>query len=1457
MAVRKKVPSQAASGAETFSDFLVGRQITDGTSSLTNSVFELDKIIPEKDAKTFKTNPFSKFLTLDTLNEETKSPTTSQSVSKKRSDEIKFKTNKKNADKSLFGSLKSRILVSITKIINKFPAGFYVNANGPIGNSTYTALNVSYNTSLNKTTFYVERSKIFNPFEISFITPNSIIKPATENEIRNFYSSYTKYVVIVDGESYPILEYSEPNSDNQIKFIVLGKLFNTQSYSSNLLFRPSDGVVEEFFSGLDDLEESLMNRDTNPIYSSSFQVPRDSSDNSKTSLVNIQYSWPISNDGWNIQIAGIDYESYVRSLSNISDEIDDYKSNLMVRFLASPQLFEFDTDDQKAQSVFQLYGQSFDSVKKFIDNIAHMRNVSYDGINNLPDILLKNLAENIGLSGVPLFDEKSLDEVLYSRLNSSYGGVSSGYNLIEAEYEFYRRLLVNLAYIFKSKGTRSSIDFFLKFLGAPEPLIKIEEYIYKVTSMPASHDLQQDIYDVIIGEKKYTYGVFDTTSYTYNKVTYTATTTFDRVGYPVDEITGLPRRAVNITENIFFGAGSGWYDNTLSHRSPSILDTENSILTGRTKTIKTKNKPYTYGEDYFDVFRTLPGLDTGYGLKPVIDNRKVSNIEDDSSLILQRKNIGAYISPSRAVDYDIFRKGRELELSFGSNTLHPQTGITFAQFIDNAINKLVFNSNKIRYKKNYIQLEDVYSDYFSQTGFTSYHFIDSYEFVDRISPYWAQLLEQIIPSTTLWTGGNLIENNVLGRPKYHYKLDCQPLQFIEELYPDFETVIEEDLETLIGEENNFRDLVSITGVSYYPIIEIDGIIFTGNTITVSGTTSYSGVSAQLFTYPSFPQTGCTDLNTSATVLPLICDYKNYLEPDVDIIEDLWVESLIDLIDNVVNKSVTGYTAGYENYAPYTAATSGSTYEWEYKPLITYEFFTDVDGKKKIKFSSIKYGVRDCSVKDYFDYRFESEYNVTKNSDKISVEVTTNGEYYCDNPEYCQLVTDLFIEVKGTTKVGVQNGTDWSYYIYANCVNGYNENADIYIEKYGDCIFKITGVTDTDVIDFNIVDGANKEVKFRIEGLTAKVEQDPCGKSHNEIFQISGYQGSSGNTISTLTGSTYCDNYTGYTIQPKVEYKSNFDYGLKCDSIVLTMASGVTINNTTTRYNIESYITGGTIVEKSVCDLSVGEYILSADYTPCSGFTNQNLQNAIISGYSSTFTYTKLEVTDKECLSSIKRSLITGLTSNGDYEIFEVLPNTELRVYTNRLIEDYGQITNSIYHFDDRFPEELQIKPENFIDPCCDHGKELYNHGDYLINQYGELIEVISVDLNYCDSDLYFNLNFKKDSVDLNVENVVVFDGNSDQQILMRHVYNIHPNINFNLGQYYTDPTWCPTPPSDSSLDDFPFECIILSPTPTPTITPTRTITPTITPTRTVTPTLTKTPTSSVTPTPTPTPTTTP
>jgi hypothetical protein len=63
--VRYKIPSAAANGSQTFADNLVGSQITDGTSQLTNTNFAIDKVISEKDTRDFKTNPFSNFFKLD------------------------------------------------------------------------------------------------------------------------------------------------------------------------------------------------------------------------------------------------------------------------------------------------------------------------------------------------------------------------------------------------------------------------------------------------------------------------------------------------------------------------------------------------------------------------------------------------------------------------------------------------------------------------------------------------------------------------------------------------------------------------------------------------------------------------------------------------------------------------------------------------------------------------------------------------------------------------------------------------------------------------------------------------------------------------------------------------------------------------------------------------------------------------------------------------------------------------------------------------------------------------------------------------------------------------------------------------------------------------------------------------------------------------------------------------
>ena len=767
MAVTKyKVPSQAASGAETFSDSLVGRQITDGTSQLTNTNFAVDKVIPERDSKDFKTTPFSEYITLDTLKEEKDAPTTQSGNSKK--EKIKFKANLDDSSKSLFGSLRQRLSVSVSKIINKFPAAILVDENSLYNLTDYTAYQSVYNPITDTTQFYTPSSIFFNPFGILIEKPKSNTTPLTDNIIRSFYSSYRKYVIDFSGNTYNIVGYTETNSDGNVRLRIEGNIFNsTTGTTTSFLIRPNDAITEEFYTNLDELEDTLVNRETTPKYTATFKVPRDSFDQTSTNIVNVDISWPVSRDNWNIQIVGVNFSDYIEKLSSLGEEIDGYKSNLIVRFLTAPQLFEFDSEDKKAESIFQLYGQNFDKVKKYIDNIAYMRNVSYDSINNVPDLLLKNLSQTLGLSTVNLFDEKSLQDTLYSRQQAEYLGLSLGKTLVEAEYEFYRRILTNLAQLYKSKGTRSAIQFFLKFLGAPEQLIKIDEYVYDVTGLP-QEDFEDDIDEVIRGTKLLSVATnYDATT-GYTLTTFTGTTTLSREEYPIDS-NGLPRKVTNLESNIYFQKGSGWYDLTLDHRSSNIINTELSVLTGRTKIIKTKPKDYTYGEDYFDSFRTLDGLDYGFDLETRIDNLKGSVVlnENESKLILNRKNINVYLSPSQGINFDVYRQSRDLSLTFGGQ-LQPQTELTFAEYLDDVLNQLITESHTSKYNKSYFPLEKVFNDYITNTNFIPYNFASVNEFINKMSPYWVQVIEQFIPATTLWTGGNLVGNNIFNRSKYTY-----------------------------------------------------------------------------------------------------------------------------------------------------------------------------------------------------------------------------------------------------------------------------------------------------------------------------------------------------------------------------------------------------------------------------------------------------------------------------------------------------------------------------------------------------------------------------------------------------------------------------------------------------------------------------------------------------------------
>jgi hypothetical protein len=79
-------------------------------------------------------------------------------------------------------------------------------------------------------------------------------------------------------------------------------------------------------------------------------------------------------------------------LNEIAVDFDDYRTNVISRFLVTGSLKEFDTEGQKFEKILQVYGRSFDETQKFVNALAYMNSVNYNVANDIPSQLLKNLS---------------------------------------------------------------------------------------------------------------------------------------------------------------------------------------------------------------------------------------------------------------------------------------------------------------------------------------------------------------------------------------------------------------------------------------------------------------------------------------------------------------------------------------------------------------------------------------------------------------------------------------------------------------------------------------------------------------------------------------------------------------------------------------------------------------------------------------------------------------------------------------------------------------------------------------------------------------------------------------------------------------------------------------------------------------------------------------------------------
>ena len=813
-------------GVKTFSDNLVGFQIVDG-GGLTQGNFQFTTAIYEKANRTFDTGIFSDAYTLENL----KIDDIQQA---KKIVEKNFKVYP-NFDLSeitsfaQYGSLAKRMSASAIKILNNFPGGIEIY-NTPVSNlySGPTAFNISYNAKNDETSMTLDCILFRNPFQIDYTTNakrNIEVQPFPISKYRALIEYYEKYSLYFEDlkVEYPLTDFIPASSFSAktIDIIVQGNPFSGQTfYGGPLIIKPSNELTQQIFDEeLDEVEKFLLNRNTSPKYMSTFVYPDYGSGGKKT-IYTEKIVWPLSGF-WNLEINGQTFDKYLTDLQRISSILDEYKTNLISRFLVTGSIKEFDTPDQRVEKVLQLYGREFDEVKKFIDALAHMNSVNYQVGNDIPSQLLSNLAQTLGINPniSPITTENFIDSVFNPNPQQIYAGQAETQTPTELNYQYYRNVILNSAYMFKTKGTRKSLEYVMRFIGAPEALLEFNEVIYLADTKINTNKFDEQFASISGGTTFIQEPTLDlANTFSIQGVTYTGYTTSGLIkltpktlsDFGIDS-NGYPK-SPSATETDFFQKGAGWFEKSPQHRSPEVADTANSSFDPSNPFLVSTLKPFSFGQEYMDNFRKFPDMRVGYTLTRIADNQKSWPVDqtgsrkdnsnfngvnykvNDDKLVVNSKNIELYVNVGQGITYDIW------DMSVKYNYPIPNSGLTspypypgnvdwtfinpkpkektffeFAQdFYNNFINvrnrQIIFDGKTGGYPTlqsvfwNYLQSEETVG--LPSNKFTYQKMID---FTLGLGDHWQRLLEQVVPGTTLWLTGQKMENTIFHRQKFVWR----------------------------------------------------------------------------------------------------------------------------------------------------------------------------------------------------------------------------------------------------------------------------------------------------------------------------------------------------------------------------------------------------------------------------------------------------------------------------------------------------------------------------------------------------------------------------------------------------------------------------------------------------------------------------------------------------------------
>jgi hypothetical protein len=182
-------------------------------------------------------------------------------------------------------------------------------------------------------------------------------------------------------------------------------------------------------------------------------------------------SWP-HNGNVRLSSTNVIVENWYTDTVELAESFDINNSNYVLNNI--PQYIVNNTENQSLLLFFSMIGQHFDNIYYYTKSIEKSRGLGYKSTNGISDKLLFDVLKSFNWDAKNLSADSQLWNYVFGM--DSDGNTKETNPAKKRTYEIWRRIVNNLPYLLKHKGTRRGVYAIMACYGIPSSNLSILEF---------------------------------------------------------------------------------------------------------------------------------------------------------------------------------------------------------------------------------------------------------------------------------------------------------------------------------------------------------------------------------------------------------------------------------------------------------------------------------------------------------------------------------------------------------------------------------------------------------------------------------------------------------------------------------------------------------------------------------------------------------------------------------------------------------------------------------------------------------------------------------------------------------------------------------------------------------------------------------------------------------------------